>query len=62
MPRDAEIGESWFEASPGKMVVRTYFKNELVVLVHICNPSYLGDRGRRIGLKPLWATLVGEPV
>jgi hypothetical protein len=39
----SEIGGLQFKASWGKKLARPYLKNNLVVMFHACNPSYLGD-------------------
>jgi hypothetical protein len=33
-----------------KKLGRLYPKNKLSVVVHVCNPSYLGGRGRKIAV------------
>jgi hypothetical protein len=32
-----------------------YQENELSVVVHVCNPSYLGGGGEDCGSRPAWA-------
>jgi hypothetical protein len=46
---EAEIGVLWFEARSW-LRIKPCLKNKLGMVVHICNPSYSGGRGRRIGL------------
>jgi hypothetical protein len=46
--QEAEKGQSWFEDSPGKKLLRPYLKNKPGVVAHVCKSSYTRDRGRRI--------------
>jgi hypothetical protein len=39
---------SWFKASLGKKLVRPISINKPGMMVHICNPSYMGGIHRRI--------------
>jgi hypothetical protein len=46
--QETEIWRIWFEASPGKKLVRLHLKNKLGMVMQLCDPSYPGGRGRRI--------------
>jgi hypothetical protein len=45
---EAETGGLWFKASPGKKLARPHLINKPVVVVLVCNPSYLGSIGGRL--------------
>jgi hypothetical protein len=45
--QEAEIAGLWFEASLDKKVSKTLCQKPEMV-VHVCNPSYLGGRNRRV--------------
>jgi hypothetical protein len=50
--KEAEMGGSRFEASPGKTVRETLFqRNKLGMVVHNCNHRYKGSGGRRIPVR-----------
>jgi hypothetical protein len=36
------------QGHPGEKLVRPYLKNKPDIVLYACNPSYLGDGGRRI--------------
>jgi hypothetical protein len=47
--RDRDPGGLWFEASPGKKLVRSPISiNKSVEMELICDPSYTGGISRRI--------------
>jgi hypothetical protein len=51
--REAEMAEWQFKATWGKILVRSYFKSKLDMVVHACVPSFVGGGDRRlIGLRP----------
>jgi hypothetical protein len=48
LPYNPSYWRIMFEAIPGKSYRDHVSTNKPSMMVHICNPSYAGDRGRRI--------------
>jgi protein subunit release factor B len=51
--QEVEMGDFWFKANSGKKV-SPISKNKSGIVVHICNSSYVGGRGRKTLFEGMW--------